>query len=210
MFSLLAARDERWDDLLQIRRDVVFEDARDNTEEQETAFPKTRAAELNAIKRNLHHILEVWLEVLLADRLRERADGVHSDSTELLLFTLAAQKEEVLEALHNAREIREELLAGRVGRAADGADDDGLDGDGCGVEQANHLLHDHLEVRADVLVHDLEQRVERGARVALRDGIVHELHDRRHKDRVLRRALFLEPLAEAADRDAARLAHLRV
>ena len=125
----------------------------------------------------LHHLREVGAEHLLPNRLRERADRVHRDPTELGLLALSGEGQEGREVVHRRLEVRHEALLGGVGGAADGAGDDRLDGDGGGLEEAGEALHDELQVELDGLVEDLQQGIERSARGALGGRVVDEVHD---------------------------------
>ena len=199
VLKLLAALEKGGDNIGEELRKVVLKHARHHAEEQEAALAKARGAKLNAVERLGHHVVEVWREVLLADRLRERPDSVHRDPTELLFLTLAGKHEEVLKALHRWLEVWQELLLRCVGRAADGANDNRLDREGRSVEEDDQTFHDEVEVLVNDVVQDLEQRVEGSAGRALGDGVVDELHHSRDQERVLRSAFLLQPLAQTAD-----------
>lgn len=210
MLGLLETREQRGDDLGQVRRELLTEYAGHDAEEQEAALLEAGATELDAGERLLHHARKVWAKLLLADCVGERADRVHRNPAELLLLALARKHEEMLEAVHRLREVGQELVLGRVRGATDRAYDDRLDRDRRSLEEACKTLHDQGEVLLDRVRQDLQDGVEGGAGGALGCGIIDKLHDRRDKDVVLLRAVILEPLAQTCDGDARGLAHAGV
>lgn len=204
--GLLAALDERRDDLWEVRGEFIAKDTCHHAEEEEAALLQARAPELDAVEGLAHHVRKVGTEGLLTDGLRERPDSIHGDAAQLLLLAGSGKHKEVLEAIHRRLEVGKELLLRRVGRTADRADDNRLDFNGCRVEQADHALHDEVQILVDHVVHDLQKRIERCARSALGDGVIDELHDGRNKERVLRRTVVLQPFAKTADSNTAGLA----
>lgn len=124
MLCLLETVEESGHDLGEIWSKLLLEDARHDTEEEEAALLQPRTAELDTSERLLHHAGEVGTELLLADGISKGADGVHGDTTKLLLLALTSEDQEVLEAVHGLGEVGKELLLGGVSGATDGANND--------------------------------------------------------------------------------------
>ncbi len=127
MLSLLQAAHKSWNNFRQIRRKLFLVKAGHDCKEQEAAFAKSCAVHLDTSERLLHHVREVRAEYILSDSFSECADGVHCDTTKLLLLALSSKYEELLEVEHGGLEVRQELVFGSVSGTADSADDDGLD-----------------------------------------------------------------------------------
>lgn len=178
VLGLLEAVEESGDDLRQIRRKFLLEETGHDAEEHEAALLQPRASQLDARECLCHHIREVRAERLLADSFAESSDSIHSDSTELLLLTLASKREELNEVLHRGLEVRHEVGRRCVGCAADGTDDDGLHGEGSRQQETAQVLHDHIKILADVLAQDLKDGIQRSTSCALSRGGLDELHDR--------------------------------
>ena len=134
---------------MQIWRKFVLKDFRHNSEEQEAALPQPCAPHVHSGKRLRHHVGEVYPEMVRADRLCERADGVHRNTAKFLLLAFAREYEEVLEPVHCRLEVWKELFfRGMCGRT-DRADDDSFDRERRSVQQNRETLHDEGEVLVD-------------------------------------------------------------
>ena len=177
VLKLLAALEKGGDNIGEELRKVVLKHARHHAEEQEAALAETRAAQDDTSGSVLHHIRKVRAEHLLAHGLGERANGVHGDATELLLLAFSGEGQELLEVVHGRLEVWQELLPGRVRSAADGADDDLLEGDRGGREKTGETLHDGLEVLVDHTTENLEESIESCACGPLGSGVVDELEE---------------------------------
>jgi len=81
----------------------------------------------------LHHVSKVWAECVGANGFGESADCIHGNTTQLNLFTLPGQDEEMLEAIHSRLEVWQKLPFGRMSGTANGASDDRFDGNGSRV-----------------------------------------------------------------------------
>ena len=152
MLSLLQALKERRNNVREVWSKVIVEDSGHNTEEQETALSQPSTAELKTIEGLLHHVTEVRSEHVLSKRLSEGTNGIHGDTSELLLLSFASEDEEVLEAVHGGLEIGKETVTGSVSSTADSTNDDGLDTKRSTIKKTNEALHDQGQVLVNNVV----------------------------------------------------------
>lgn len=177
MFSLLTALNESWDDVWKVGCEFVTENPGHDTKEQEAALPQPGTSQLDSVEGLLHHVTKVWTERVLAHCFCERADGIHRDAAQFLLFTLACKHKEVFEAIHRWLEVGQELLLRCMGSTSNGTDDHGLHGSWRRVEKDYEALHQQREILVNGISKDFQQGIKSGARGTLGDRIVHQLHD---------------------------------
>lgn len=166
--------DERRNDLWQVECERFAQDMAHHAEKEEAAFSEASIVGLDCCKCLSHHDREVRAESLHANSLSKRSNR---DTTELGLFTFAAELKEGAQALHHSWEVWEESRIIRVYCAAERTGDDSLDLQRCGIEKTREGLHEQLKVVANRVPEDFEKRVKRGASHALRDRVRDKMHE---------------------------------
>lgn len=146
-----------------------------NTAQTQPLTPKKEPHSFNlallvsiAVNACVNHILEVRAERVAPDRFCKHPNCVHRDPR-------AAQSPRVCSsAARTTRAVgwpRHEGIAAGMSRAAEGADDDGLDLQGRSVDESGECLHKRVEVLLDGVAQDFERRIQCRTRLPLSSRI---------------------------------------
>jgi hypothetical protein len=201
VLALLARGNESRNDLRQVGRKLALEDLSHDTEEDEAGLSKTGVVHGESLEGGLHELVEVRVEDLGADGVRDRTDSVGSDTSEIELLVGSLQSKEGYQSLNGLVEVGLKLLLGGVGSRANGTGDGDLDGDLATFQEDKESLHEEGQVVDNVVTQNLEVRVETSASLPLGSIVNDEVEEDGNDRLVLGSALLGEPLAETAESD---------